>query len=178
MALRSLPLFLLALVALRSLLLGFDAAAFVGAPGSSLTAARSLRRAAAQACDEAGPTSRTIQPPEANCFVEQAAADCISHGCSVDEIEKIQAKLQHDEGRIRDKIDMLQVARDEYDADLSQDIGMLRLALSRIHSLSTELQAMLGIQNSAFTKDFAAYLAFGSLKTGGFLNLKGPAVEA
>mmetsp|Transcript_3574 Transcript_3574/g.6291 ORF Transcript_3574/g.6291 Transcript_3574/m.6291 type:complete len:187 (+) Transcript_3574:61-621(+) len=104
----------------------------------------------------------SLQLPQANHFMELEAAGCIEEGCSVEKLSDLVEKLSFDEGRIRKTLEKL------------QEIGLLRLSLSRFHSLSNELQAMLGVQNSDFTKEFAAYLAFGKGHTAGFLNLKAP----
>mmetsp|Transcript_3575 Transcript_3575/g.6292 ORF Transcript_3575/g.6292 Transcript_3575/m.6292 type:complete len:200 (+) Transcript_3575:61-660(+) len=117
----------------------------------------------------------SLQLPQANHFMELEAAGCIEEGCSVEKLSDLVEKLSFDEGRIRKTLEKLQVARAKFDVpSYEEEIGLLRLSLSRFHSLSNELQAMLGVQNSDFTKEFAAYLAFGKGHTAGFLNLKAP----
>mmetsp|Transcript_16604 Transcript_16604/g.19815 ORF Transcript_16604/g.19815 Transcript_16604/m.19815 type:complete len:168 (+) Transcript_16604:85-588(+) len=115
---------------------------------------------------------RHLELPEVTHFVEEEAEGCLEEGCSVEEIEKIQLKLEHDEGRIREEIEKLRVARDDYDVDSSTGIGMLRVALSRLHGLSEKLRQMLDAHGQQMAKDFGAYLAFGDGETGGFLTLK------
>eukprot|EP00438_Fugacium_kawagutii_P027672 Skav203046 [mRNA] locus=scaffold845:92349:96017:+ [translate_table: standard] len=41
---------------------------------------------------------RHLELPEVTHFVEEEAEGCLEEGCSVEEIEKIQLKLEHDEG--------------------------------------------------------------------------------
>lgn len=131
-----------------------------------------LRRHAAEVELSEKPRS-TLQLPEANYFVELAAEECIKEGCSVETLQRLHSKLMLDEDRIRERVEMLAQSQDSlYFDDVPVEIGLLRLALSRLHYLSSELKAMLGIQNSEFSKELAAYLAFGSKKTGGFMNLK------
>lgn len=115
---------------------------------------------------------RHLELPEVTHFVEEEAEGCLAEGCTVEEIEKIQKQLERDEGRIRDEIKKLQVARDDYDVDSSTGIGMLRVALSRLHGLSEQLRNIVDVQSAQMAKDFGAYLAFGNGDTGGFLTLK------
>mmetsp|Transcript_70674 Transcript_70674/g.111885 ORF Transcript_70674/g.111885 Transcript_70674/m.111885 type:complete len:168 (+) Transcript_70674:73-576(+) len=115
---------------------------------------------------------RHLELPEVTHFVEEEAEGCLEEGCSVEEIEKIQHKLERDEGRIREEIEKLRVAREDYDVDSSTGIGMLRVALSRLHGLSEKLRRMLDAHGEQMAKDFGAYLAFGNGETGGFLTLK------
>eukprot|EP00930_Biecheleria_cincta_P065070 TRINITY_DN50774_c0_g1_i1.p1 TRINITY_DN50774_c0_g1~~TRINITY_DN50774_c0_g1_i1.p1 ORF type:complete len:177 (+),score=39.71 TRINITY_DN50774_c0_g1_i1:88-618(+) len=143
------------------------------APGRSLQPAEPRSRRHATEMELPEETRLTLQLPEANYFVELAAEECIKEGCSVETLQHLHSKLMLDEDRIRERVEMLAQQQDSlYFDDLSVEIGLLRLALSRLHRLSSELNAMLGVQNSDFSKELAAYLAFGSKNTGGFLNLK------
>ncbi|CAJ1399503.1 unnamed protein product [Effrenium voratum] len=99
---------------------------------------------------------------------------CIEEGCSVEEIVQIQEKLEHDEGRLKDEIRKLQAEREGHEEVSYEGIGLLRLSLSRIHSLNNKLRAMLDVHSQNFKKEFGAYLAFGNSETGGFLNLVEP----
>jgi len=136
---------------------------------------RVLRRAGDPAAEEV--EERHLPLPEATHFVEEEAAGCIEEGCTVEDIMRIQNKLETDEGRIREAIEMLQAARDSFSVDSSSGIGLLRMSLSRIHSLNNKLQALISSQGEQVAKEFGAYLAFGHGDTGGFLSLnKSPQV--
>ncbi|CAE7447771.1 unnamed protein product [Symbiodinium sp. CCMP2592] len=138
---------------------------------------RVLRRAGDAAAESEEVEERHLPLPEATHFVEEEAAGCIEEGCTVEDIMRIQNKLETDEGRIREAIEMLQVARDSFSVDSSSGIGLLRMSLSRIHSLNNKLQALISSQGQQFAKEFGAYLAFGHGDTGGFLSLnKAPQV--
>eukprot|EP00439_Symbiodinium_sp_Y106_P078025 s3252_g16.t2 len=105
---------------------------------------RVLRRAGDPAAEEV--EERHLPLPEATHFVEEEAAGCIEEGCTVEDIMRIQNKLETDEGRIREAIEMLQAARDSFSVDSSSGIGLLRMSLSRIHSLNNKLQALISSQ--------------------------------
>ncbi|CAE7781357.1 unnamed protein product, partial [Symbiodinium sp. CCMP2456] len=130
---------------------------------------RVLRRAGDPAAEEV--EERHLPLPEATHFVEEEAAGCIEEGCTVEDIVRIQHKLETDEGRLREAIEMLQVARDSFSVDSSPGIGLLRMSLSRIHSLNNKLQGLITSQGEQIAKEFGAYLAFGHGDTGGFLSL-------
>eukprot|EP00933_Yihiella_yeosuensis_P016277 TRINITY_DN13972_c0_g2_i1.p1 TRINITY_DN13972_c0_g2~~TRINITY_DN13972_c0_g2_i1.p1 ORF type:complete len:206 (+),score=53.71 TRINITY_DN13972_c0_g2_i1:66-683(+) len=117
------------------------------------------------------PKSR-IELPQATHFVEKAAESCLNEGCDIQEAMELQEKLSADEGRIWKAIEELQARNGEDHPKVSKEIAILKMSLSRIHSLSNELQSVVGIKTSDFSREFAGYLAFGTKQTGGFLNLR------
>ncbi|CAE7237220.1 RYR1 [Symbiodinium necroappetens] len=141
--------------ALRGLVVLAVAFGFLAGPsfvsGPRQPSIRVLRRAGEGPAEEV--EERHLPLPEATHFVEEEAAGCIEEGCTVEDITRIQHKLETDEGRIREAIEMLQVARDSFSVDSSPGIGLLRMSLSRIHSLNNKLQGLISSQGEQIAKD-------------------------
>mmetsp|Transcript_42693 Transcript_42693/g.117818 ORF Transcript_42693/g.117818 Transcript_42693/m.117818 type:complete len:190 (-) Transcript_42693:170-739(-) len=112
-----------------------------------------------------------LQPPEVNYFASQRIADCLTEGCSVEELEDLGGRLARDSERLEESIAQLRKAQETaHSADIAETIAWVRNILYNNRELCDQLQSARGVYDSDFAKHFAGSIAFGKGQTGGYLH--------
>lgn len=116
--------------------------------------------------------TKHLDLPEVNFFVNQQIKGCLMEGCSVEEIEELEAKLGRDEARIEAVIKELRVEMEqEHSHDAAEWLHLLRNFLGDSQELREQLEQVRNIKQSFFKHLIGAVgaLPVGHGTTGGLL---------
>mmetsp|Transcript_15470 Transcript_15470/g.48632 ORF Transcript_15470/g.48632 Transcript_15470/m.48632 type:complete len:196 (+) Transcript_15470:73-660(+) len=153
-------------------LVGFHAASRCFLPVSPRTSSSMVARAAFESgkvnvgVDASSGRAVSVPVPllEANEATNVAIMDCLEEGCSVDALMALDAKLARDEQKVKESIEEVEARqKTEFSEDNTEALAWFKNFLGRTGTLRGQLQAMRGIENVDFAKQFikAASVAFG-----------------